>query len=199
MDKRWAKLQTLDGALALHTIWLFGLTLMTCTLHTYLCMTYTAIIIMITVFPIYYGPYSVCKSSILTTANLSFSFFQARSFTRALCIISHTQVNVGFLWYAKDWKKKYFLKLFNSSFNIYLKNGLAIYPNRQTVDFWCLAVTGALGSKDPPLGGVQLRSVHHSQTLIPPGQTQLRSVRGAEETHTKWHQWLRLCSQRLLR
>lgn len=106
MDKRWAKLQTLDGALALHTIWLFGLTLMTFTLHTYLCMTYTAIIIMITVFPIYYGPCSVCKSSILTTANLSFSFFLARSFTRALCIISHTQVSVVFFMIRKRLKEE---------------------------------------------------------------------------------------------
>lgn len=165
---------------------------MTRALHTVLCMTYTDIIIIFRVFPIYYRPSSVCKSS----ASLSFFLSLAFSFTRTSCIISHTRA------YAKRLKEErlfYTLIQFSNYHIGYLGNGLAVYPNGQTVDSLRLAVTGASGSEGPPLGGVQQRCAHHSQTLIPPGQTQLRSARGAEETHTKWHQWLRLCSLRLLR
>lgn len=69
---------------------------MTRALHTVLCMTYTDIIIIFRVFPIYYRPSSVCKSS----ASLSFFLSLAFSFTRTSCIISHTRA------YAKRLKEE---------------------------------------------------------------------------------------------
>lgn len=61
---------------------------MTRALHTVLCMTYTDIIIIFRVFPIYYRPSSLCKSS------ASLSFFLSRSLLRAHAALSLTHTRV---------------------------------------------------------------------------------------------------------
>lgn len=118
------------------------------------------------------------KKSFNNSLPLSFSRVLFHAHTASL---SHARAS----FFYDTQKIKIRKTFYTSPIIINLENGLAISPNGQTVDFLCLAVTGTSGCKDPPLGGVQQRSVHHSQTLIPPGQTQLRSARGAEETHTK--------------